>query len=138
MPDLVFGIRHSGRQVYRRTQDGLFVECKPVDKKHTVGAHYCNEGIIRFVEGKYAWCMLSGMMVGYCASGYEVNPKLSDALEKSTRIKTTRGLTVCPHANAILFAQETYISVHERDFCYPETGEPAPDIELRHVWLNRS
>ena len=137
MPDLVFGIRHSGRRVFRRTQDGLFVECKPIDGNHTVGAHYCNKGIIRFVEGKYAWCMLSAMMVGYSAPGYEIVPKLTDALSKSTTIGTKQTPSVCPQSKPVLFAQETYVTVHERNFSFVETGEPAPDIKLRHVWLNR-
>lgn len=137
MPDLVFGIRHSGRQVYRRTQDGLFIECKPVDKNHTVGAHYCNEGIVRFVVGKYAWCMVSAMMIGYSASSYEAVPKLSDALKKSTTITTKQAPVVCPQSKPVLFAQETNVTIHKRNFSYLETGEPAPDITLRHIWLNR-
>ena len=78
MPDMVFGI--VGRDVFLHTQDGIFIECKPVDSDHTVVKHYCNKGIARFTRGEYAWCMLSSMMVGYAAPGYTVMPKLAGSL----------------------------------------------------------
>lgn len=136
MPDLVFSV--IGRDVYMRTQDGVFIECKPVDASHTAGVHYCDKGIIRFVRGDYAWCMLSAMMVGYAAEGYTIVPKLADALAKSTTITTKVAPTKCPHSKPFLFSQDAHVSVHERNFSYVETGDPASDITLRHVWLNRS
>ena len=135
MPDLIFGV--VGRDVYMRTQDGVFIECKPVDTSHTAGVHYCDKGIIRFVRGDYAWCMLSAMMVGYAAEGYTIIPKLTDALTKSTTITTKAAPAKCPQSRSVLFSQDAHVSVHERNFSYVETGEPAPDITLRHVWLNR-
>ena len=135
MPDLIFGV--VGRDIYMRTQDGIFIECKPVDASHTAGVHYCNKGIIRFVRGEYAWCMLSAMMIGYAADGYTIIPKLTDALARSTTITTKVNLTKCPHSTLVLFSQDTHVSVHERNFSYVETGEAAPDITLRHIWLNR-
>jgi hypothetical protein len=135
MPDLIFGV--IGRDVYMRTQDGIFIECKPVDATHTVGVHYCDKGIIRFVRGDYAWCMLSALMVGYTAKGYAIVPKLTDALAKSKSIKTKVAPTVCPQSKPVLFAQDTHFTVHERNFSYLETGDPAPSITIRHVWLNR-
>ena len=46
MPDLIVGI--IGRNnVELPSDDGLFIECKPVDKSHSVGATYCGDGLIR-------------------------------------------------------------------------------------------
>ncbi len=135
MPDLIFGV--IGRDVFMRTQDGVFIVCKPVDESHTAGVHYCDKGIIRFVRGDYAWCMLSAIMVGYSAEGYNIVPKLTDALAKSTTISTKVAPTKCPHSKLVLFSQDAHVSVHERNFSYVETGAPAPDIMLRHVWLSR-
>jgi hypothetical protein len=120
------------------TQDGVFIECKPVDSDHTVVKHYCNKGIARFTRGEYAWCMLSSMMVGYAASGYTVMPKLADALAKSTTFRTLSGPSVDLNPTAIRFSQDTYLTVHERSFAYQETGSKAPSITLRHLWLNRN
>ena len=135
MPDLIFGV--VGREVYMRTQDGIIIECKPVDASHTAGVHYCDKGIMRFVRGDYAWCMLSAMMVGYAAEGYTIVPKLTDALAKSTAITTEVIPATCPQSKPVLFSQETHVSVHERNFSYVETGSKAPPITLRHIWLNR-
>lgn len=135
MPDLIFGI--IGRDVFMRTQDGIFIECKPVDASHTVGVHYCDKGIIRFVRGDYAWCMLSALMVGYVSKGYRIIPKLTEALTKSKSIRSKLMPTVCPQSKPVLFAQDTYTTVHERGFSYVETGAPAPDVTVRHIWLNR-
>ncbi len=75
MPDMVFGI--IGRHVFMRTQDGIFVECKPIDASHTAGVHYCDKGIIRFVRGDYAWCLVSALMVGYAAPATRFRASLS-------------------------------------------------------------
>lgn len=41
MPDLHIGVLQ--RANVRQSQDGIFVECKPVDAVHTVGVHYCDK-----------------------------------------------------------------------------------------------
>ena len=135
MPDLIFGV--VGRDVYMRTQDGIFIECKPVGASHTAGVHYCDKGIIRFVRGDYAWCMLTAMMVGYVDEDYAIIPKLKDALAKSKTISTKVYPTQCPRSTPVLFAQDTHVSVHERTFSYIETGSKSPSISIRHIWLNR-
>jgi hypothetical protein len=135
MPDLHIGI--IGRTNVRRSQDGVFVECKPVDHSHTAGKHYCSKGIIRFVRGDYAWAMTSAMMVGYAAVEYAVDPKLVNALKRSKTIVTTSMPTACTSSQAILFSDQTYTSRHERNFTYVETGESALVIDLRHLWLRR-
>jgi hypothetical protein len=52
MPDLLIGL--VDRNVFDFTQDWLFIECKPVDRDHSAGGHYCDKGIIRFIRGEYA------------------------------------------------------------------------------------
>ncbi len=68
MPDLLveFIDRPAG---VMNSQHGLFIECKPVDRKHPAGSAYCDEGLIRFTRGDYAWAMQSAMMVGYARGG---------------------------------------------------------------------
>ena len=60
--------------------DGLFVECKPIDREHPAGKAYCDQGIIRFVKGEYAWALPQALMVGYAASGYTMPEKLRKSL----------------------------------------------------------
>jgi hypothetical protein len=133
MPDL--HVAMIGRGNVLRSQDGIFIECKPIDRKHTAGVHYCEKGIIRFIRGDYAWAMTTAMMVGYASDGYDIDPKLVDALNKSTSIVTESMPVVCPDSQTILFCDQTFVSRHKRNFQYVETGEQAPSIELRHLWL---
>ncbi len=138
MPDLLvdFIDRPAGAM---NSQYGLFIECKPVDKKHPVGSAYCDEGLIRFVRGDYAWAMQSAMMVGYARRGYSVVPKLSEALASSRKepIPTSAGLESCPLTKATTCAEQVAISKHERTFKYIGNGLPAGIIVIRHLWLRR-
>lgn len=138
MPDLLVGI--VGRNdVYRNTQDWLFIECKPVDANHTVGVHYGAKGIARFIRGEYAWAMTSALMVGYASRGYAIDPKLTEALENRKEEFKVRQMPVpCRRSPAVSYAEKVHITQHERTFNYVENGQPAPSINLRHLWLSRS
>jgi len=138
MPDLLF--RLIGRPpVEYPSQDWLFVECKPVDQDHSVGVHYCDKGIIRFVKGEYAWTMTSALMIGYARPGYAISPKLNEALKKfDTSISTTKFSKLCKRSKAGKFHDQVQESEHERKFCYVENGKAAPAILIRHLWLRRN
>jgi hypothetical protein len=120
------------------SQHGIFTECKPVDAAHTVGTHYCDKGIIRFIRGDYAWTMPNALMVGYACKGYTISPKLPDAL--ATRAKAIPTLDTpkpCKKSQAGPANEVVHISQHERTFKYVETGKAAPAITIRHLWLKR-
>ena len=120
------------------SQHGIFIECKPVDTAHTVGAHYCDKGIIRFIRGDYAWTMTSALMVGYAYSGYTILPKLHDALKlRKEKIPTLDTPYPCQHSQAGPANEVVHISRHGRTFNYVENGKPAPAITIRHLWLKR-
>ncbi len=138
MPDLLVGI--AGRNdVYKNTQDWLFIECKPVDAEHTVGVHYCAKGIARFIRGEYAWAMTSALMVGYVSPGYTIDPKLFEALEaRADEFKVRRGPVPCRLSPSTADAEKVHITQHERTFHYLENGQLAPPIKLRHLWLGRN
>lgn len=136
MPDLL--VRLIGRDVAMLTQDGLFIECKPVDRDHSVGKHYCDKGLIRFVKGDYAWAMQDAMMVGYAREGYTISPKLQDALRKrGDKIPTLSFPAPCPHSVEASFGEPVHVTKHGRTFRYVETGIQAPAIIIRHLWLRR-
>jgi hypothetical protein len=136
MPDLLIGL--TDRHVYRSTQDWLFIECKPVDIDHSAGVHYCDKGIIRFVRGEYAWAMTSALMIGYTRNGYTILSKLVKSLEK--RIKEIPTISMphkCAKSRVRRNSDIVHISQHGRTFTYIETGQQAPDIIIRHLWLHR-
>jgi hypothetical protein len=138
MPDLHISIRR-GMPVSLPSADGLFAECKPVDRDHFAGREYCDKGIIRFVKGEYAWAMPQGLMIGYASSGYTVPDKLEEAIAKrKAELKTTGHLRACPYCSAEGYSQHPHVTVHKRGFTYPCTKKKAPEITIRHLWFNRS
>jgi hypothetical protein len=137
-PDLHFAIR---RDIPRtlRSADGLFVECKPVDARHSVGGHYCDKGIIRFVKGEYAWAMSIGYMVGYAMAGYALPDTLREAIKGRKKVLKADGqVEACPNTAAKGYSQRPYITVHKRGFRLPITNTKATAITLRHLWFYRN
>ncbi|NQT88160.1 hypothetical protein HQ560_15440 [bacterium] len=137
MPDLLVGL--AGRtSIAKPSQDWLFIECKPVDMDHTVGKHYCGKGVIRFVEGEYAWTMTSAMMIGYARKGYTIPSKLGKALkDRPATMHTLNFPEPCPHSAGGVFSEAVHVSKHDRKFRYRETRKKAPPITIRHLWLSR-
>ncbi len=137
MPDLLIGL--SDRlNVFKLSQDWLFIECKPVDPDHSAGVHYCDKGIIRFVRGEYAWAMTSALMIGYARNGYSISSKLAKAIEAREKEVPTIALPCpCQRSKPGKYNEVVHVSQHSRTFSYVETGQQAPAITLRHLWLRR-
>ena len=130
MPDIFFDLKRDRLPVLS-DQDGLFVECKPVDRKHPILSCYCQKGLVRFVNGDYAWAMQDALMVGYAKEPYSFK-KLASILEggkKSASLRTTDHFVVDAHA--------IYRSNHKRGFEWPESRGQACEISVAHLWLPR-
>jgi hypothetical protein len=136
MPDLLIGLA-ARLNVFKPSQDWLFIECKPVDSEHSVGVHYCDKGIVRFVRGEYAWAMTSALMIGYARSGYTIQPKLTDALAARPALLTLDLPRLCRRSKTGRNSESVQASRHSRAFTYVETGKQAPAITVRHLWLRR-
>jgi hypothetical protein len=137
MPDLHIDILRDDI-VSIPSDDGLFVECKPVDRDHPAGGAYCDKGIRRFVSGEYAWALTEGLMVGYASPGYTVPQKLEEAIRtRKGALKVVGSMKACPGSSALGYCQHPHITVHRRGFPYPGTKKRAPRIVLRHLWLDR-
>lgn len=131
-PDIF--VKLAGRPNYvKPSQDGIFIECKPVDKDHSLVSHYCKRGIIRFVDGRYAWAMQEALMVGYTFGISDNVALLANSFEKGRSIVLPNQMPV-----ACIIEKSVSVSRHSRNFRYVETGRHAPDITIRHLWLNRS
>jgi hypothetical protein len=129
MPDIVFGLRRETYPILSN-QDGLFVECKPIDRSHSISARYCKDGLIRFVNGDYAWAMQDAMMIGYVASDYTFK-KLAAILDdgKSGYLNTS--------SHGVDKIRSVYHSRHNRNFEWLEDRGPASSISVSHLWLSR-
>jgi len=127
MPDIFFDLKRDQLPILS-DQDGLFVECKPVDRKHSILSCYCKKGLVRFVNGDYAWAMQDALMVGYVKSPYSFI-KLASVLggRKSAALNTTYHSAVDEYT--------IYRSSHIRDFEWPESRGQACPISVAHLWL---
>ena len=131
-PDLVF--RRPGHLPagIKRQYCGMFVECKIVDKRHTM-KQYCGEGISRFVRGDYAWAMSQGMLLGYARDDYALPRQLDAHLHtRTTQYKMKCRPRRRDHDDS---ASPVYVTVHDRTWRYPTQEAPPGDIELSHLWL---
>lgn len=131
-PDLVLFLLRRERRSVRSSQDALFAECKPVDDSHAVGQHYCDQGIMRFVNGDYAWAMQDGLMVGFVRGNRTVSGSLTPLLAAKDRNEKLGSpgppITILPNHAVLLHRTE-----HERNFTWT-TGHRACKIMLFHSW----
>lgn len=119
-------------------QHGLFVECKPVDRAHSAGSAYCGDGLLRFVDGRYAWAMQEGLMLAYVRDGRTIAGHLVPAMRKASQAglrtvepPTTTGM---PGAGALPDAEALHRSRHRRGFPWPDGKGQATDITIYHLW----
>ena len=126
MPDIFFDLKREKAPVLS-DQDGLFVECKPIDGNHPLFSCYCQKGLIRFVNGDYAWAMQDALMVGY-VTGHNSYEKLASVLNKkeSTNLKTNDHSEIAP---------SIYRSNHDREFEWQGNSGHACQISVSHLWL---
>lgn len=140
-PDLCFRLRHDEAEprMVVPEYDALFVECKPVDKKHFAGSDYCDDGLIRFVRGDYAWAMQEGMMLAYARDGRTIADDLIPAMDqpdRRTSLATVQLPQACHVSNATAdaHAEPVHISKHRRDFRWRDEKGKATDITIYHLW----
>lgn len=140
-PDLSFKLRHDEtepRQVIS-SHDALFIECKPVDADHPAGSAYCDDGLIRFTNGDYAWAMQEAMMLAYVRDDRTIAGHLIPAManvDRMNSLATIRRPEDCSFASAPAFseAEAVHISQHRRDFEWPDGKGPASDVTVYHLW----
>lgn len=112
MPDIFFDLKRESLPVYNN-QDGFFVECKPIDSKHPVSSCYCQKGLIRFVNGDYAWAMQEALMVGYVSGDYSFQKLITTfAKDENTNLSTTNHSP--NQAIIVSFSPQKRLSVDER------------------------
>ena len=132
-PDLLLVLLRRDQPGILSSQDGIFTECKPVDGKHAVGAHYCDKGISRFVDGNYAWAMQDGLMVAYVRGARTVASDLTPALaarQGSLGFPAPPSIT---RSAAIGQGEPLHLTVHRRNFPWPNRVQADP-IRLYHSW----
>jgi hypothetical protein len=134
-PDLTFHPLRGTIQATNTALAGIFVECKPIDLDHPVPSTYCKKGLIRFIQGDYAWAVDHALMVGYVRNHCSLPNGLTPCIE-GDRIGQEyrfRGSLVAVAPTAL--GDEVYQSTHERNFFLSPPYEIAGPITLHHLWL---
>ena len=140
-PDLSFKLRDSTTEPRPvvSSHDALFVECKPVDAGHAAGGAYCDNGLIRFVNGDYAWAMQEAVMLAYARNGRTITKHLAPAMRTVKRrasLHVVRPPEVCAGLSRELCtdAEPVHLSQHSREFPWPDGKGRATDITVYHLW----
>lgn len=140
-PDLCFKLRDDNSEARRIIPEynALFIECKPVDIRHSASGRYCDDGLIRFIRGDYAWAMPEGMMLAYARNGRTISNHLIAAMSEEQRmasLATNRLPEPCsaPAAAACTMAEAVHTSRHRRQFQWRDGKGPASDICIYHLW----
>jgi hypothetical protein len=133
-PDIV--LRRAGllRGVLDPRHCGLFIECKVVDKARPM-SRYAGEGLLRFVDGTYAWAVNFAMMLGYARKGYELPAKLRKHLARFGGTYETVTGSLQPRAPQS-GRPAVWETRHRRTFAYRAefSGQPG-EIVVGHLWL---
>ncbi|HRI63480.1 MAG TPA: hypothetical protein PK156_04560 [Polyangium sp.] len=119
-PDLTFQPKRVPPKVTHLGDWGLFAECKIIEPRsdHSPGV-YCETGVKKFADGRYAKCMTSGLMVAYVRDG-------------RGPCATLKPLLVNSNVRADLENDDILYSLHDRS----QLQQPCVAIELTHVWLD--
>lgn len=111
----------------------IFIECKPIDQARPVGSTYCKTGLVRFVNGDYAWRVNRAMMIGYVRN----ISRLPDSLNYSLSSSAMSTLLGCTNSlvkeRSTLMNDEVWSSTHTRSF--ELQGKKVTDIQVNHLWL---
>jgi len=140
-PDLFFKLRDDeiGPCSVLSEHNGLFIEAKPVDATHAAGSRYCDDGLIRFVRGDYAWAMQEAMMLAYARHNRTIERSLLPAMSEIPRMSTLQTQQLPTQitmqgAGSTPTAEAVFISRHERTFQWPDSKGQATPIDIFHVW----
>jgi hypothetical protein len=110
-----------------------------VDVSHPAGGKYCDDGLIRFVRGDYAWAMQEGMMLAYARNDRTIVNHLIPAMNEKPRIATLSTIQTpeqCSSsaAGACNLAEAIHVSRHRRMFSWRDGKGMATEICIYHLW----
>lgn len=142
MPDMKVPLAVPRPEVAHDNHDAMFFECKVLFGKRQLRL-YGDEGMERFVDGRYAWCMPHGHMVAFVLQAPSDQPY--SAL--TTHFARTRGKP--PRTNGYRLAVvdsptivEPSACAYARDIVETKHLRAAPmlasgqnRVVLRHLWL---
>ena len=123
----------------RKRNFPLVVECKLIEYSSGKTARlYCNKGLVKFVQGEYAWATREAFMLAYVRDGSLISTKLTPLLVEKQKVQPDLYFTEVVPVSANHSTLDLALSRHSRAFSYllgsPNTN-PGP-ISLWHLWVS--
>ena len=117
----------------------LVVEAKILDDANAkTVASYCRHGLLRFLEGEYAWANREAFMLGYVRDGSSIDTKLKPYLARAMALNPPEYLVEELPVHVDSEALDLAYTRHARDFVYTSQvvpNSPGP-ISVWHLWLS--
>ena len=112
----------------------LVAEAKILDSAVSkTAALYCENGILRFVKGEYAWGNREAFMIGYVRDSSSINTTLKAVLSKAAHRYLVQALPIPVGSGC----SDLAYTRHGRSFVYSRQrspNSPGP-ISVWHLWL---
>lgn len=111
----------------RNANHPLVAECKIIERRtNRTTAMYRDEGVERFVDGRYSWWSQEALMIAYVRDGSRIDVEIPMLFPKNAE--------QCHLAGGI----PSFRTSHSRNFpnpgARPENGEPG-EIAIYHLWF---
>ena len=117
----------------------LVVEAKILDAANAkTVTSYCDHGLLRFVEGDYAWGNREAFMVGYVRDGSSIDAKLKPCLAQAMALNPPGYLVEELPVHVGSGVLDLAYTRHSREFVYSSQARPnSPGlISVWHLWLS--
>jgi len=124
---------------YRNPSFPLTIECKIINLDAQQDSdRYCNQGLVKFVSGEYAWASREAIMVAYVRDGSSISSCLTPFLTASQSQVPSPYLVEELPIKFDLFSLDFARSIHGRTFKYPNRIPPYDrpgSIAIWHLWM---
>jgi hypothetical protein len=116
----------------------LVIECKIIDEGNDKTAElYCKKGVLRFLNGEYAWANREAIMIGYVRDNSTIASTLAPMFASSSCGRASYAAEG-PMSAMSPPPPDCATSSHARNFRYPLRQPPHDEpgaIALWHLWL---
>lgn len=142
-PDLTFCLKDRRPGIDMNIYDAVFAECKIVGSESGKNMRwYVAGGLVKFVNGSYAWAMPNAMMIGYVRTSQQLPDPLTDYFKKKTKgafnsqVYNLLGTPIMCNKSNARRVYRVCCTEHTRQWTYPPDGKRKPgNITIRHLWL---
>ena len=137
-PDLVFKPNISPHAGIDAQYYAIFIEAKIISEKpHQRIGNYFRDGVVRFIDGRYAWAMRHGLMLAYVRGvNLDAPTAIKNYLAKPKRCEAFALENSNLRVNPPNPSPKIHQTVHSRSWSYMDDQGSPGEITIRHLWLS--